>query len=125
MIEASCHCGAVRVRAPHAPEFLTSCNCSICHRLGTLWAYYPEAEVEVLAAEDATFAYVWGDGRLAFHHCRTCGCTTFWKGADPEWTGREGVRRMGINSRLMPREVTSAIRIRRLDGADTWTWLDE
>jgi hypothetical protein len=124
MIEASCHCGEVRVRVPATPDTVTSCNCSICRRLGTLWAYYPEEEVEVLAAAEATSAYVWGEGRLGFHHCRGCGCTVFWRGVDPAWKGREGVRRMGVNARLMPPEAIADVRIRHLDGADTWTYLD-
>jgi len=32
MLTATCHCGAVEFSVPHAPEQLTSCNCSICHR---------------------------------------------------------------------------------------------
>ena len=40
MIEATCHCGAVRLKAPHPPQSVTDCNCSICRLLGVLWAYY-------------------------------------------------------------------------------------
>ena len=40
MLTATCHCGAVRVDVPRKPRRLTSCNCSICRRYGTLWAYY-------------------------------------------------------------------------------------
>ena len=28
MIEATCHCGAVRIEVPSAPEAVTACNCS-------------------------------------------------------------------------------------------------
>jgi hypothetical protein len=117
MIEASCHCGAVRMEIAAAPEKLTSCNCSICHRLGTLWAYYTVDQVKFLSPPDATATYSWGDKALAFHHCRNCGCTTHWSGIDP------GSTRIGVNSRLMPRAVTEAVPIRRFDGADTWTEL--
>jgi hypothetical protein len=116
MLEASCHCGAVRIEVETAPTTLTSCNCSICRRLGSLWAYYPPAQVRV-AGDTAT--YRWGDGDIDFHHCPTCGCTTHWTPVDP---GRD---RMGINVRLMDPAVVAAARIRHLDGADTWTYLDE
>ena len=39
MLTATCHCGAVGVDVPRRPRRLTSCNCSICRRYGTLWAY--------------------------------------------------------------------------------------
>ncbi len=48
MIEATCHCGNVRIKVPEpAPDTLTSCNCSICRRTGGLFAYYNPAEVSI------------------------------------------------------------------------------
>ena len=121
MIEAVCHCGAVKVAVPSAPEQVTSCNCSICRRLGGLWAYYAPADVTITGLE-ATAAYVRHDGpdmgQLALHHCRTCGCTTHWSPLDP------GHNRMGVNTRLMPPEILAQARVRHLDGADTWEFLD-
>jgi hypothetical protein len=32
---------------------------------------------------------------------------------------------MGVNARLMVPEVLSHVRVRHLDGADTWKYLDE
>ena len=60
MLTATCHCGAVRVDVPRKPRRLTSCNCSICRRYGTLWAYYKVSEVEVTAARGATRDYMLG-----------------------------------------------------------------
>lgn len=40
LLQGSCHCGAVRLTLPSVPEKATKCNCSICRRLGGLWAYY-------------------------------------------------------------------------------------
>ena len=116
MIEASCHCGAVRIDVPAAPETVTSCNCSICRRLGSIMAYYPPREVTVHGATDT---YEWGDRMLAFHRCKICGCTTHWSPTDP------ATERMGVNARLMPPEILAAARIRKFDGADSWTFLDE
>jgi hypothetical protein len=117
MVEASCHCGAVKLEAPHPPTKVTSCNCSICRRLGTLWAYYPPAEIRVVG-ETAT--YVWGDKTIAFHHCRTCGCTTHWSPIDPKG------EHMGVNSRLMDPAIVASARTRFVNGADdTWTERDE
>lgn len=116
MIEAICHCGAVKIEVERAPTELTSCNCSICRRLGTLWSYFAPSTVRVAGS---TSTYQWGDKTIQFHHCTTCGCTTHWSPLDPagEW--------MGINARLMAPDVVAAARIKRLDGADTWKFLDD
>jgi len=117
-VEGSCHCGAVTIELSRAPSELTSCNCSICRRLGTLWAYYAPADVRIAGA---TAAYCWGDKTIDFHRCTTCGCTTHWAPRP----GRDGGR-MGINARLLAPEVFGAARVRRLDGAsDDWKYLDD
>lgn len=115
-IPLSCHCGTVRLTVTTAPTEVKSCNCSICRRLGALWAYYPASEVTVDQGE--TVAYIQGDRTLATHHCPTCGCTTHWTGLD------QVSDRMAVNARLMEPEVMEGVRIRRFDGADTWTLLD-
>jgi hypothetical protein len=91
-IRGSCHCGAVRVTVPRAPEWVGDCNCSLCRKLGTLTVYYPDAEVSV---EGETVAYVWGDRMIGLHHCPTCGCFTHWK------TLGENFGKMGVSARLL------------------------
>ncbi|MFC3070793.1 GFA family protein [Phenylobacterium soli] len=117
MIEASCHCGAVRLTAKAPPAEVTECNCSICSRLGARWAYYSPAEVELPRA-GATQPYVWGDRMLAFHRCRACGIVTHWQSLD----GAQ--KRMAINARAMPGLDWNGIRVRHFDGAKTWEYLD-
>jgi hypothetical protein len=119
LIEGSCHCGAVRFAIPAAPKTVTDCNCSICRRLGALWAYFEQPEVSLSAAPDATVSYVQGDRMLATHHCRTCGCTTHWESL------QASSQRMGVNARLLEPSVLAKATIRRLDGADTWTVIEE
>ena len=92
-VSGSCHCGAVRIEVPGAPEWLGSCNCSICRRTGTLMAYYPDdGSVRV---EGETAPYIWGDRMIALHHCPTCACFTHW-----DSTG-ESYGRIGVNGRLL------------------------
>ncbi|HEY1447732.1 MAG TPA: GFA family protein [Caulobacteraceae bacterium] len=119
MIEATCHCQAVRFQIAHAPETVTSCNCSICRRLGALWAYYNPSEVTLVTPDAAIDGYVHGDRMLTLHHCRVCGCTTHWSPMD------ETHPRMGVNARLFEPEILAGAKVRRLDGADTWTYFDE
>ena len=47
-VKGSCHCGAVRLEAPHAPLWIVQCGCGTCSKLGALWAYYPDGAVGVL-----------------------------------------------------------------------------
>ena len=110
MIEATCHCGAVRFELARAPETVTDCNCSVCRRLGVLWAYYTLAEVKLASPNAAIGAYAWGDKDLAFHHCQVCGCTT-------HWSPLKEVDRMAVNARLMAPDVLAAAAIRQVDGA--------
>ncbi len=109
MIEASCHCGAVRIEIGEAPETVNDCSCSICRRYGTLWAYYSPRTVQVSPASGATDGYMWGERRIEFHRCKRCGCVTHWAPA------QEGLDRMGVNARLLPPEVLAAAR-RLVDG---------
>lgn len=115
MIEAGCHCGAVRLTLARAPSEVTDCDCSVCHRYGVLWAYYVPGEVTV---EGPTHTYARGPRTIDFHRCARCGCVTHWVpvARDPG--------RMGVNARLLPREALAAARRRRLDGWVTETYLD-
>lgn len=119
MINGSCHCGAVSFALDDEPELLTDCNCSICRRIGALWAHSAIANIRITCDEDATIAYVQGDKKLAIHSCRICGCTTHWESLEPEVSGN-----MAVNCRMVEPEIISGIRIRRFDGADTWAYLD-
>jgi hypothetical protein len=118
MLEASCHCGAVRMEIAARPRSLTSCNCSICRRLGTLWAYYRPDQVAFTAGAGTTVPYVQGARTLAIHRCATCGCVTHWSALRPDDP------RMGVNARLLDPAVIDEIPVRRLDGASTWKYLD-
>jgi len=119
MLTATCHCGAVRIDLPRKPRRLTNCNCSICRRYGTLWAYYKVRDVTLHAAAGAVASYAWGDGSLRFVRCATCGCVTHW---EPVRIDEDS--RMGVNARNMEPEIIAGVRVRRLDGASTWKFLD-
>jgi len=119
MLVATCHCGAVRLEVPRKPRQLTSCNCSICRRYGALWAYYKFRDVAVRAKRGALARYSWGDRNLRFVRCATCGCITHW-----EPVRVNDASRMGVNARNLEPKAIAGIRVRRLDGASTWKFLD-
>jgi hypothetical protein len=118
MLTASCHCGAVTVRVPRKPRSLTSCNCSICRRYGVLWAYYKDADVELAAKPAATDEYLWGDKTQKFIRCRKCGCVMQWK----KLHVGEGTH-TGVNARNFDPAALGDVKVRLLDGANTWKYI--
>ena len=118
MLTGSCHCGAVQVQVPRKPRHLTSCNCSICRRHAGLWGYYDRGKVRVIARKAALDRYCSGDRCLWLYRCSTCGCVTHWHPI-----GRASTR-MGVNFRNFDPSVIESTRVRRLDGASTWKFLD-
>ena len=118
MLRGTCHCGAVQIQVERKPRQLTSCNCSICRRYGTLWAYYDRSQVAIIARKGAVDRYSWGSKHLRFVRCSTCGCVTHWEAVDRSKT------RMGINMRNFDPADIESLRVRQLDGAKTWKFLD-
>jgi hypothetical protein len=119
MIEGNCHCGAVRIELPAAPQKITLCNCSICRRTGALWGYYPATAVRIHGHPDQTQGYIWGDRTLATVRCRHCGCVTHWQPLQPNSDGR-----MGVNMRNFDPALLADATLRRFDGAVSWTYVD-
>ena len=119
MIEASCHCGAVRIGIDALPDTLTRCTCSICHRYGALWAYCTRETARLVTGQEAERVYRWGEGRIEFYHCATCGCMTRY-----EATAKHARSRFALNARMCDPGALTALTIRTFDGAETWKYID-
>jgi len=119
LLQGSCHCGAVRLTLPFLPETATRCNCSICRRLGTVWAYFEFGTVSIEGHPGQTMEYIQGDRTLRTIRCKTCGVVTHWEPLAPQPGARHGVNLNNFEPKLL-----ESLRIRRFDGADTWTFLD-
>jgi hypothetical protein len=119
MLAGTCHCGAVRIELPIRPEKATVCNCSLCRRLGALWAYYDVGAVQIMGHPEHTDGYIWGDRTLRTVRCRHCGCITHWEPLDARPGGH-----MAVNVRNFDPEALGDLRIRRFDGAVSWKYLD-
>ncbi len=123
MVRAACHCGAVRITMEPAPAWVCDCNCSICRRYGTLWAYAWDRlanrnlQVTLIQGADALEAYAWGDRRLGFYRCKECGCVTHHAAlSEPD-----NIR--GVNARLFVNFDPNAVTVQRSDNAHTgWFW---
>ncbi|NKF22834.1 GFA family protein [Solimonas marina] len=114
MIDASCHCGAVRWSFDGEPTSATACNCTVCRRYGVLWAY--DYDGEGIRVDGETRAYVRGNAVLAFHFCPTCGSVAYWRALQPETDGRY---RIAVNLRLAEPDDVAHIQVHRFDGLET------
>jgi hypothetical protein len=119
LLTGHCHCGAVRITLPHAPERLTDCNCSLCRRIGGLWGYFEPSTVQIEGHPEHTEGYVQGDKTLRTVRCKHCGGVTHWEPITPQENPR-----MGINLRNFDRQWVATLPVRRFDGADTWAFID-
>lgn len=118
-LTATCHCQAVSITVPRRPRSITNCNCSMCRRYGTLWGYYKLSTVRLLAPEGGLDEYQWGDKWLTFKRCGHCGCVMCWMPVNPRPDAR-----MGVNMRNAMPEALGDVRIRKLDGAKTWKYVE-
>ncbi len=117
MLKAQCHCGDVKLSTPDLPSDITRCNCSICNRIGAVWAYYPANTVTIEAKALST--YEWGQKTMQFHRCNKCGCTTHYTSVEDN-----GYKQIAINTKMSEPDQIKSILIRDFDGADTWQYLD-
>ena len=57
-MKGTCPCGGVTVTVPGRPEYLNSCNCTLCWRLGGLWGYFDPAKVTEAMTDSLIAHYV-------------------------------------------------------------------
>jgi hypothetical protein len=114
-IQGTCLCGAVQLGVARRPRQVTQCNCSVCRRYGTLWAYYRRSAVSIVAPRGALGKYAVRAGGLKFVRCGECGCVICWEGR-----GKERDRRMGVNMRLFDHALMAAVPVKVLDGDQAW-----
>ena len=118
MLDGSCHCGNAKWTLQGDPGSITACNCTLCRRYGTLWAYDYEGERITLAGKTAS--YVRADEKnpsLEILFCPTCAGVVAWRSLHLDKRGR---RRMAVNLRLAEPELVADLPIDHFDGLDTF-----
>ena len=115
MITGSCHCGAAHWTFDGIPESATACNCTLCRRYGTLWAY--DNVDELIHVFGPTTPYNWGPKTIGFHFCATCGCMAYWRALK---SGKSGKTRIAVNLRLAESAAVALIPMDQFDGLITW-----
>jgi hypothetical protein len=81
--------------------------------------YYEFGTVKIKGHPEFTSEYIWGDKTLRTIHCKECGCVTHWEPLSPTPGAKHGVNLGNFDPRLI-----AAVRVRHLDGADTWKFID-
>jgi hypothetical protein len=114
-IQGACLCKTVQLGVTRLPRQVTQCNCSVCRRYGTLWAYYRRSAVSITAPRGALEDYAVRAQGLKFVRCRSCGCVICWDGR-----GKGRDQRMGVNTRLLDHALMAGVPVKVLDGDQTW-----
>jgi hypothetical protein len=98
---------------------LTSCNCSICRRYGALWAYYAATSVTIKAPKSGLSKYSWNRRIRNYYRCKRCGCVTHYA-----YRGKRRNTTIAVNAANFEPFVLAGARIRHLDGAASWKFLE-
>ena len=115
-LTARCHCGSTRIDLP-TPTEAKRCNCTFCHRLGALWAYFPPEAVTITAHPDAIYAP--GSGLNAHHFCGRCGNHLY--GLSPDWGSvynMDGTPKAGFTADSIPETRILAVNLNMVDDLD-------
>lgn len=92
----SCHCGAVAFDVDLDVSGALKCNCSICSRLGAVWAFAPRANFKLKSGADKQGDYQFGKKSLHHRFCTQCGIETYAEGAMPDGTPTVGINLRSI-----------------------------
>jgi hypothetical protein len=107
----SCHCGAVAYTVEVDPAQAMKCNCSICTRLGAVWAFAPKTKFKLTSGEAEQGDYQFNKKRLHHRFCTECGIESYAEG-----TGPDGSPTVGINLRCLEGVDVEKLSPRPYDG---------
>jgi hypothetical protein len=107
-----CHCGKVRYEVKlDLGKPVTSCNCSMCGRTGTLLTFVPADQFTLKSGEADLTDYLFN--KHVIHHlfCRVCGIKSFARG-----TGRDGGATVAVNARCLDDVDIARLNVTPYDG---------
>jgi len=112
--EGGCHCGKVRYSVKlDLSQPLVSCNCSICHKTGTVLGFVPVDEFTLKSGEESLTDYQFN--KKVIHHlfCSTCGVRSFGHGTAPN-----GKQMTAINVRCLDNVELDPLTVMKFNGRD-------
>ena len=119
MLTGACHCGATHWTLEGDPGPITACNCTLCRRYGTLWAYdFVDERIRVVGPVSSYTRAGKDAPSLEILFCPTCACVLAWRGLR---AGSSGRTRIAVNVRLAPPQAVADLPIDHFDGLETFT----
>jgi hypothetical protein len=118
MLTGTCHCGKAGWTLAGDPGSITACNCTLCRRYGTLWAYGFEGENLAITGETRSYSRI--DRKnpvLEILFCPSCAGVLAWRGLHLDDDGR---RRMAVNIRHTEPDGVMHLAIDHFDGLSTF-----
>ncbi len=82
--QGACHCGAVTFSVDVDLTSLTTCNCSICGRTGSVMAFVPFEKLNRLTGVNTLTDYQFGKKRIHHTFCSVCGVRPYAAGVGPD-----------------------------------------
>ena len=107
----SCHCGAIAYTVEVDTAQALKCNCSICTKLGAVWAFAPKRKFKLAKGADKQGDYLFNKKRLHHRFCTACGIESYAEG-----TGPDGSPTVGINLRCLEGVDVDKLSPRAWDG---------
>jgi hypothetical protein len=110
IFKGSCHCGRVTFEVDATPSALSECNCSLCHRKGSVYLKASEVRsLQILSGESELSVYQFNTNTARHYFCRVCGIHPFHR-------PRLAPERWSVNSRCLENFDLSAYPRRTFDG---------
>ena len=109
--QGSCHCGNVKFEAEGEIDSVTSCNCSICQRKGSLLWFVPRGAMRLLTPEENASTYLFNKHVIKHRFCPNCGVAPYSEGVSPS-----GDAIAAINARCIEGIDLAAIPVNHYDG---------
>ena len=94
-------------------------TCLLCRRYGALWAYYTASSVTIKAPKGGLSKYSWNRKIRAYYRCKKCGCVTHYA-----YRKKRRNPTVAVNAVNFEPSALVGVRIRHLDGAASWKFLD-
>ena len=115
-LKGTCHCGEVEWSYSTPLESATACNCTLCRRYGSLWAY--GFLTEGVTVKGSTHSYERGSQINGYHFCKTCGCICYYL---CKTKNNEGLYRVAVNLRMITEpELIQSLPIDHFEGLNTF-----
>ena len=106
-LTGGCHCGAIAYTVELDTAGAIKCNCSICSKLGAVWAFAPKAKFKLTSGATKQGDYQFGKKHLHHRFCTACGVESYAEGTAPDGTASVGINLRSIEAidvdKLSPR----------------------